>query len=112
AGIPSLIQMAQDPRASAGARTPALEMLAQLSVQYPDARAALLEQARLNAISPYTWQTLIPILAGDQVGFVNSGFEDRANFANVTGLKTTHLSFGNQNFYSLPANLTPDQINQ
>jgi hypothetical protein len=112
AGIPSLIQMAQDPNASSGTRTPALEMLAQLSLQSPEARTVLLDQTRLNAISPYTWQTLVPILAGDQMGFLNSEYEDHTSFNGVSGLKTTHLSFGNQNFYSIPGVLTPDQISQ
>ncbi len=112
AGIPALVQMAQDPRGGAGSRTPALEMLAQLALQYPEARTALMEQARLNSISSYTWQTLVPILAGDQVGFVNSEFEQRKDLANLSGLKTTHLSYGNQNFYSLPGNLSADQISQ
>ncbi len=111
-GIPSLIQMAQDPKAGSGVRSPALEMLAQLASQSPEARAALLEQARLNSISSYTWHAIAPILAGDQVGLLNSEFESRRDLANVGGLRTTHLSSGNQNFYSLPGDLSADQINQ
>ena len=112
AGVPALIQMVQDPKGTTGSRTPALEMLAQLALQSPEARAALLEQARLNTISAYTWQTLVPILAGDHVGFVNSEFDPQMDLGTKSDLKTTHLSYGNQNFYSLPGNITTDQFGQ
>src|SRR2546421_5511118 len=59
AGIPTLIEMAPAP--SSG-RVNALEMLTQMSAQYPEARAALVEQARANKISPNMWPYLTPLL--------------------------------------------------
>jgi hypothetical protein len=113
-GIPSLIRMAQPQEGSTiGSRDPALRMLAQLSSQYPDAREALLEQARQNTIPTVTWAAIAPILAGDQVGFLSAVYDATLSSADKNGLKTTHVAAGNQNFYSLPvpANLSTDQVN-
>jgi len=109
-GIASLVQMAQNPATS----DPALRMLAQLSSQFPAAADALLAQARQNAILPVTWAAIAPILAGDQVGFLNSAFGASPTSADTSDLKTTHLSAGNQNFYSAPgpAALTAEQVNK
>lgn len=56
AGIPALVQMAQgSPEVPKSAQLVALQMLAQVAQQYPDARAALLEQARQNQIPGATY---------------------------------------------------------
>ena len=59
AGIPTLIQMAAR---GGGAKAPALGMLAQVATQSPDARAALVNQAHQNLLSPYDWAVLGPFL--------------------------------------------------
>jgi len=111
AGIPALIQMAQG---NSGARGNALEMLTQVSLQYPEARAALLEMARANKIAPNLWPYLTPLLAGDQYHY-----ED----APLQGLLPTdirraggggHVLFGNQHFYTAPdpASMTPELLSQ
>src|SRR5436309_13851412 len=66
-GVPALIDMAQG---TSSGRLNALEMLAQLSAQYPEARAALVEQAR--KISPNMWPYLAPLLAGDLYHYQDS----------------------------------------
>jgi hypothetical protein len=112
AGVPALVRMAQNPLSGGGARDTALQMLAMLSSQSPDARATLLDQARQNAISPSTWHALAPFLAGEQIRFVDSGFDGAVDPIAVRGLKTTHIQFGNQNYYSAPALMSPEEVNR
>jgi hypothetical protein len=114
AGIPSLIHML-DPQNGLGAdlKDPALRMLAQESFQYPEAREALMNEARQNRIPVNSWVALAPILAGEQVAFLDSGFNSPPA-PGTPDLKTTHLAYGNQNLFSLPTaqSMTPDQMAQ
>ena len=107
-GVQALIHEAQD-AAGGGKRDFAFQMLAQVAVQYPDASASLLEQAKANRIPEAAWRLIATGLAGDQyqIGdpFVQS--PDAAASGQLTpGLKTYHIASGNQNFYSTP--LMPD----
>ncbi len=110
AGIPTLIQMAQ----GGSSRDIALEMLAQTALQYPDARAAFLEQVRADKISPRHWPYLASVLGGDQYQFVDSVWYAAGNGEYVDRLKTAHIVFGNQNFYqgSPIGGWISDQLNQ
>jgi len=113
AGIPTLARMAQDADGGSAARDAALQMLAQISSQYADARAALLEQVRSDKIPPNMWPYLTPPLAGDQFQVRDSTFGGITNMIQGSDLRTTHIAFGNQNFISAPvANLTPEQISR
>src|SRR5438093_321790 len=114
AGVSSIVRMVQDPNgAGKGTRDVALQMLAQMSAQYPDARAALLEQVRQDKIPANLWPYLISPLAGDQFQVQDSVLEGTTNLVKGSDLRTTHIAFGNQNFISAPiASLTSDQINQ
>ena len=107
AGIPALIEMTQD---TSRTSPDALEMLAQMSAQYPDARTALVEQARAGKISPKMWPYLTPLLAGDLYHYQGSAFESsvlaqgkRRNSAQV---------LGNQYFYTAPSTKiqTPEEV--
>ena len=111
AGVPALIQMAQG---SAGAKGNALEMLAQLSSQYPAAREALLDMARANKIGPNLWPYLTPLLAGDQYHYQDASFPSTLPAGSKRPGEGAHVRFGNQNFYIAPdlANLTPEQVSQ
>jgi hypothetical protein len=111
AGIPSLVQMAQDPKTSAMTRNAAFLSLAQVSDQSPDARSTLLDQARANGISEFAWRIMAPVLAGDQVEFVDSAFDNRQGVPQVAGVRSTSTS-DNQRFFSIPADLSATQINQ
>jgi hypothetical protein len=111
AGVPSLIQMVQDPKVTVSVRDAAFQMLAQLSDGSAEARAALVEQARLNAMSEFAWRITAPVLAGDRVGLLNSAFEDRGGLTQVGGVRTTSTS-DNQHFFSAPAAVTPEQATQ
>jgi hypothetical protein len=110
-GVPSLIRMAQDP--SLGTRTTAMEMLAQIATQYPQAKQALLDQIRANGIPPNMWPYLTGPLAGDQFQ-VQDSVDNNTKILNSPNLKTTHVAIGNQNFISAPPpdGMTADQINQ
>ena len=105
-GIPALIEMAQG--ASSG-KLNALEMLAQMSAQYPEARAALVEQAQ--KISPNLWPYLTPLLAGDLYHY-----QDSALGGATPGRpsNTAYVVLGNQHFYTAPAAeiLTQEEINR
>jgi hypothetical protein len=114
-GIPTLIRMAQERGASVSLRNEfALQMLAQVSAQYPEASAALVEQARLNQISETAWTKIATGLAGDQYQFSKNLTDNSLPLDNLSNLKTYHVQAGNQNFYSTPvtANGSEEQINQ
>jgi hypothetical protein len=113
-GIPSLIRMAQDTTGpSKGSRDVAIQMLAQVSTQYPEARAALVEQVRTDKIPAWMWPYLSSPLAGDQFQ-VQDSVDGTANLTKSSDLKTTHIASGNQNFISAPpaGGLTTQQIEQ
>jgi len=111
AGIPTLIQMAQG---SASARGSALEMLAQVSSQYPEARAALLDMARANKIGPNLWAYLTPLLAGDQYYYQDAPLQGSLPAGSGRPPPGAHVAFGNQHFYTAPdlGSLTPEQVSQ
>ena len=114
AGIPTLIQMARDPAAAGkGTLGVALEMLARVAPQYPEARSALIEQARQNKIPPNLWPYVASSLTGDQYQYRESVFDSSAATSTSSDLKAIHINFGNQNLYSSGGGrLSPDQINQ
>jgi hypothetical protein len=108
-GVPSLIRQVQDATAGAGGKGAlAFQMLAQMATEYPDAGAALIEQARRNQIPDTAWRKIAIGLAGDQYQ-IGMPTELSALTSTLPGLKTYHIESGNQNFYSLPLNATlPD----
>jgi len=114
AGIPALIQMARDPAAAGkGTLGVALEMWARVAPQYPEARSALIEQARQNKIPPNLWPYVASSLTGDQYQYLESVFGSTAATPTAGDWKTIHINFGNQNLYSTGGgSLSPDQINQ
>lgn len=108
-GIPSLVRLVEE---ESPAKPAALEMLAQLASQSPDARAALLEQVRANRIPDSTWPRLVSPLTGDRYGILDSVYEDVPS-AEAPGVKTFHIQYGNQNYYTVPRTTsTPEQLSQ
>jgi len=102
AGLPELIRQsttAEDP----GKRDFAVQMLAQVATQHPEAAAALVDQAKANQISDAAWRKLAIALAVDhyQIGQPPDDMSD-ASGTPAPGLKTFHVDAMNQNFYSLP----------
>jgi hypothetical protein len=105
-GIPSLVKIAQDPGSlDSGQSKLALQMLAQLSGQYPDAGSALVEMAKQNQIPDAVWRRIVDGLAGDQYQIGAPPTVSGQNSLPISGLKTYHLEGGNQNFYSLPVTM-------
>ncbi|HEV8540790.1 MAG TPA: hypothetical protein VGR78_00220 [Verrucomicrobiae bacterium] len=98
AGVPSLIRMLDD---NSGNKLSALQMLAQVANQYPEARTALLDQARGNKIAANFWPYLIDGLAGREYHYSNS--ENGAAPTSFEDLKSTSIKFGNQNYYTVPS---------
>ena len=79
AGIPALIQLAQDPAISSlGSGDFALRPLAQVAVQYPDAARALIDVARQNQIPDTAWPTVSASLAGTYIQYGNQLFGSTA----------------------------------
>jgi RecA/RadA recombinase len=113
-GINPLIQIASgENNASSGARTAALQMLAQVDSQSPDARAALLEQARQNKLSTFDWASLLPFLAGNQTVYQNSAFGTRPGALNPNDIKSVNIPASGQQFVTAPLGaMTPAQIAQ
>jgi HEAT repeat protein len=70
AGIPALIELAQDPAiASLGNGDVALRPLAQVAVQYPTAAQALVNIARANQMPDSAWPTVIASVAGTYIQY-------------------------------------------
>jgi hypothetical protein len=109
-GVPSLVRMSKN-ESSGGLRLNSMEMLVQLAAQYPDARAAVLEQARLSQIPQSTWAHLTPFLAGDYYRLLDSIF-DTTTPQFGKDLKTVHIRGSNQNLLLVPRPgiTAPDQI--
>ncbi len=106
AGVPALLQMLQGNR---GSQSAAIQALAQVASQYPEAGAALLEQARLNKVPGALWPTLGALLAGDKLFIGDPVAEGKPP---ASGDRAWHA--GNQNFYSTrnPTPLPTDQVQQ
>lgn len=79
AGIPALIQLAQDPAiGSLGTGDFALRPLAQVAMQYPDAARALVDDARQSRIPDSAWPTVSATLAGTYIQYGNQLFGSTA----------------------------------
>ncbi|MCI0745645.1 MAG: hypothetical protein L0Y58_09600, partial [Verrucomicrobia subdivision 3 bacterium] len=100
-GIPALARMATDPSAR-GNRTFAWEMLAQLSTQYADASATLLDGARMNTIPAAAWPTIALALGGHYQQIRTEEFDRIPVSERPQGITTYHIASGNQNFYRVP----------
>jgi hypothetical protein len=99
-GVPALIREAQD-TSSGGRQDFALQMMAQVAAQYPDAAAALVQQATSGKIPDSAWSKIIMGLTGDQYQ-IGQPPGTGPNGEIPTGAKTYHIGVGNQNFYSAP----------
>jgi len=102
-GLPTLIHQMQDPEHAGTANNNfRFQILAQLAGQYPEAGAALLDQARLNQISDSGWRKIAIGLASDQYQLTNPLLNINYPPVATPGLKSYHIHSGNQNFFSTP----------
>jgi hypothetical protein len=106
AGVPSLIQMAQDN--AGGNQGVAAQALAQLAPQNSQALTALLSLAQQGQLSDMDLAELAPYLAGRE-NLLNGTTSPSG--ASIQGL---HMANGNQDFSvaDLLNSLTPDQVTQ
>jgi hypothetical protein len=109
AGIPSLIQIAQGETWTSGARDAAWQMIAQVASEYPDARAALIEQVRQNKLSTFNWASMSTLLGGDQIQFKHGAYEPLLR----DGPSSTTAS-GDQCLFAAPTmeSMRPARMNQ
>lgn len=115
AGIPALMQMVQDPNNPAKAnRNAALQVLAQVAPQSPEAAALLLDQAKASQIPYSTWITIASVLSGHQFQIGVMTPDAAAANPDAANRRSWHLAYGNQSFYSTSGvgTLTEEQINQ
>ncbi len=110
-GVPSLVKMAMEP---GGQRGIALELLAQVSLQYPEARSVLMDQVGAGKIASNQWPYLASVLSGDYYQLPDALWFAAQSGAAIDRQKTAHIGFGNQNFYKglPPGPVSPEQINQ
>jgi hypothetical protein len=110
-GIPSLIRLAQE-STSSSSRGVALEALAQVAVQNPNATAAMVELAKAGKISDRYWLAAAAALGGDRYFIRDTGSDTAVPVG--SGVKTYHLEASNQNFYTAPAwgGMSNEQISQ
>lgn len=101
AGVPSLIRLAE---ATDGPSLPAsdaaIRMLGNMAGQNDEARAAFLDLAKKGRISDTMWSGLAPILAGDPMQFTDGVLGTGMPTGPGTDIRSTHLSYGNQSFYT------------
>ena len=114
AGVPALVQVAssQD-ESSSSERTAALQALSGMTSQSADARAALVNLARQNSLSPSEWSALVPFLAGNQSVVQNSMFGNPLAGISPADLRATYVSSSQQSFWTAPLGaMTDAQIGQ
>jgi hypothetical protein len=86
AGISALVGLAKDPDVlKLGSGDFALRPLAQVALQYPEARTALIEDARANLIPDKAWPTVASALAGMYIQYGNHlfGTSTTVNWSNT-----------------------------
>lgn len=105
AGVNSLIEMAK--AQNNPARNPALQMLAQASLQSPDAKAAFLAQARDGSIPYATWVTIFDVLGGHRF-YIGNPAELGGN---QPGDKTWQLAGNKQQFFVRETPMSADEAN-
>jgi hypothetical protein len=111
-GIPALVQMVTNPNVSKASKDSfGFQMLAQVAPQYPQAREALIAQARGDQIPNTAWPSIASALGGEAVQFANNAFDANARWPNISGTKIYHLE-QNQNFASTPLKMSPEQAQE
>jgi len=90
AGVPALIQLAQDPAInSLGTGDFALRPLAQVALQYPDAARALVDDTRQNRVPDSAWPTVATSLAGTYIQYGNQLFGSTGPSPNWSATEVT-----------------------
>ncbi len=110
-GIPALMQLAQDPNAKAtGSSAVATRLLAQMTLQYPEAQNDLEDQVRSGQIPDSAWQGIGLALGGVRLQYGKDQFPGEGSATSWTH----YVVIGNQSFATVPAlgSYSSDQIQQ
>lgn len=113
AGIPSLSRMAHDPEGGFKASSRfAMQMLAQMAGEHPEAANALLDLARANKVPSSAWYGIISALSGTQMYYGGGYFDPLPAQSLGSEPKAYHIAFSRQNYRSLnvAGSWTPDQV--
>jgi hypothetical protein len=113
AGVPSLARMAQDPQGQYRSSSRfAMQMLAQLAPQSPEASQALIEQVKAQKVPDAAWYGIASALAGTQVFFGNTYLDSTPVPANTRDPKSYSIPVNQQHYrsFDVSANWTPEQI--
>ena len=103
AGVPALIAWAKNPDSTALTGNEIyLRMLGQVSVQYPNAFEALVEQAAANRIPNSAWAGIAAALGGSSLDFADSVLGSVSPPASQSNTRQYHIAAGNQNLLDLP----------
>lgn len=110
AGVSALMDLAA--RGSTTERGFALEMLVQSAHASPAAREALLSAVAAGKVPESQWLQMGPVLTGETYQFMDAVRDAARGGASTDGLKSTHISHGNQNFFVGPPSggWTSDQL--
>jgi hypothetical protein len=101
-GIPALVQQARQLGPDGTAKDAfAVQMLAQVAAQSPEAASALLEEVKAGHIPDGAWRSISDALAGDQYQFIKDPNASSASLMQTPGLNTYHIEAGNENYYSV-----------
>jgi hypothetical protein len=111
-GVPTLIKLAHDPK-SGRVSSAAVEVLAQVAFQYPEAGSALASLLNSGKISERSWVLAAAALGGQQY-FIRNTSGDNTPVPIGSGIKTFHIAAYNENFYIAPAvgGMSPEQAAQ
>lgn len=113
AGIPSLIRIAQnaDGRFGASSRF-ALQMLAQLAPQYPDAAQALIEHVKTQRLPDMAWYGIASALAGTQMFYGETYLDTPTPPPNAIDPKSYSIPSNQQHYrsFNVAVNWTPEQV--
>jgi hypothetical protein len=75
-GVPALIELSKNPEVTAmGDGDYALRPLAEVAMQYPEARSALLDQASAGKIPNSAWPSVAAALSGAYIRYANPTFD-------------------------------------
>jgi hypothetical protein len=111
AGIASLIRLNSDGAISLGKET-YQRMLAQVSIQSPEASSTLVQLAQAGKIDPSSWRAVADALTGITLQLAQSPVSGSAAASPVN--KSYHVAIGNQNYIEqpAPANMNAEQLAQ
>lgn len=115
AGISSLVRMVSDTDSPArGSRNAALQALAQVAPNSPEALAVLQDQAKAGSIPLPTWINIASVLGGHEFQIGTMSADQLPAEQAGSNMKSWHLELTKEDFYSTanPGKYSDEQIKQ